>query len=166
MNEMRGAQGLAVALLVIACAESSPARPPAPALPPPAKVDERDLVSLLPAAVDSVLTVDLVRMRASAFARPLLEAAAAENGPGRRARGFDEITDVDAWAFARVGLPGGERGTLELARGRFDRTRVSDAFRATRPNARATELGGLAGVTDVDLAVAFISPQVVGWGPP
>jgi hypothetical protein len=162
----RATAALAMTLALGACAESTPPRPPQPSVAAPARADERDLVSLLPATVDSVLTVDLVRMRASAFARPLLVAAAAEDGPGRRARGFDEITDVDTWAFARVGLPGGERGTLELARGRFDRARVSAAFRAARPNARPTQLGTLEGVTDVDLALAFVSPQVMAWGPP
>ena len=157
---------LSGALLGLAsCAEAPSAGRSAPA-PPQSAPDERDLVSLLPAAVDSVLTVDLARLRGSAFARPLLQAAAGDDGQARRARGFDEIADVDAWAFARVGAPGGDRATLELARGRFDRARIFAAFRARWPQAQPTRFGRLEGVTEADVAVAFVSPRALVFGPP
>src|SRR6185369_15068328 len=72
---------LLVSLTAMGCAESSPApgERGAIALPPiHAIADERDLVSLLPETVDSILTVDLARLRGSAFARPLLTAATSE----------------------------------------------------------------------------------------
>jgi hypothetical protein len=155
-------------LTAAACAESTPPpgeRRPAALVPIHAIADERDLVSLLPESVDSILTVDLARLRASAFARPLLTAATNEDGSARGARGFDEIADVDAWAFARLATPGGDRATIELARGRFDRERVSAAFRTRWPQSRATGFGRFSGVTEANLAVMFVSPHALAFGP-
>jgi hypothetical protein len=159
---------LIACLTALSCAESSPApgeRGPAALIPIHAIADERDLVSLLPDSVDSILTVDLARLRGSAFARPLLTAATNEDRAARGARGFDEIADVDAWAFARMATPGGDRATVELARGRFDRARVTAAFSARWPQSRATQFGRLPGVTEANLAVMFFSPRAVAFGP-
>jgi hypothetical protein len=162
------ALALATVLMAAGCAESSPPVSPLASgqSVPRAAVDEHDLVSLLPDSVDSVLTVDLARLRGSVFARPLLTAASGEESGARRQRGFDEIADVDAWAFARVGIPGGDRATLELARGRFDRARVTAAFFAHWPQARPTQFGPLPGVTEANVGVAFVSARVLAFGPP
>ena len=130
-------------------------------------VRERDPISLLPAAVDSILTVDVARLRASAFARPFLSATeGADEASSRRKRGFDEIVDVDLWVFARLGTPGGDRATVEIGRGHFIRPRVAAAFRKSWPGARATQFGKLDGITDPNLAVAFVSDEVLVFGPP
>jgi hypothetical protein len=171
-GSLRAAALLAVmglcAVAVGACAESAatPSRATTNVtdVSTPVRVDERDLISLLPESVDSILTVNLARLRASAFARPLL-AAAAEDTRARKERGFDELVDVDAWAFARIATPGGNRATLELARGRFERDRVLAAFSARWPNARVTEFGHLPGATEANLAVMFISPRALAMGP-
>lgn len=149
-----------------------------------AVVDDRDPVSLLPTSVDSILTVDLVRLRSSSFAGPFLKprghgevaasevaaaeqtAAAEELTASRTRRGFDEVADVDLWVFARTGSTGGERGLLELARGRFDRGRVRSAFLRQWPGAHATQFGNSSGLTTPTVAVVFLSETVIGFGPP
>jgi hypothetical protein len=159
--------GPLAAAVLCACAEV-PAVPPA--TPAPVVVDEQDLPSLLPGSVDVVLSIDLVRVRASRFAAPLVETLRAEAGPlaagGRNARGFDEVADVDRFVFARFGPPGGERATLELCRGRFDQARVEQAFRTRYPDARPTQFGKAAGITSAGLGLTFLSPRVLAFGPP
>jgi hypothetical protein len=166
----RGLCVVALGCLASACAEAPAAPPVSPAAATEAvAVDDGDLVSLLPATVDSVLTIDLQRVRGARVAAPLLEALAREGplqGEGRTARGFDEVTDVDRWVFARYGPPGGERATIELGRGRFDRDRIERAFTQRFPDATATTFGGMAGVTRVGAGVVVLSPRVVAFGPP
>jgi hypothetical protein len=171
-QRFEGASALVCLVLVsITCASATPPATSVTVL----AVDDRDPVSLLPATVDSILTVDLVALRASAFAGPFLRPAAPtdpESGDeppeagSRTRRGFDEITDVDTWVFARMGAPGGERATIELARGRFARDRVSAAFRKQFPDAATTSFGTVTGITSPNQAVAFLSEEVLGLGPP
>ncbi|HEY0707210.1 MAG TPA: hypothetical protein VGG33_10445 [Polyangia bacterium] len=163
-----------VAAGALGCASGAPAGTPALVT---SVVDDRDPVSLLPAAVDSILTVDLVTLRGSAFAGPFLKAEAprregetedvepAARG-SRTRRGFDELIDVDAWVFARLGATGGERAMLELARGRFDRERVRAAFRNQFADARTTTFGTSSGMTTPTHAVVFLSEEVLAFGPP
>ncbi len=149
-----------------ACAEAPVTGTAMPAPLPAPVIDERDPVSLLPDTVDSVLTVDVAVLRASAFARPILTSVRGEEQALRRRRGFDEVDDVEKLVFARVAASAGERATIELLRGRFDLDKVAAAFSGRAPDASPTHFGKVRGVTLAEVGVALISPQTVIFGPP
>jgi hypothetical protein len=148
------------------CAPASPVAAPA-AAPPPALGS--GLLAFVPAPAEAVLVVDVSRLRGSPWAKPVLAWAAERERAGeggRDGRGFDEMADVDLWLFARVGNAASGRGTLELARGRFDRRRLLDAFAARRPASRGTSFAGRAGATDADQALVLLDERTVAFGPP
>lgn len=158
------------ALLVAlgACGSTPAPAPRAPAARPPS---EADLAAFIPAPAESVLSVDMIALRASPWAEPVLKWAATRNGAGettdqaaRQARGFDEVADVDRVVFGRVVTPGTGGATVELLRGRFARPRVEAAFGRHHGEARATTFGRLAGWADTQQAVAFVSDQTVVFG--
>lgn len=168
---MRGAPlALVAAAMGLGCAEATPTAPEPIARA--AIADDRDLVAFLPARTDAVLAVDMTVLRASRFARPMLGALSdptevdGKAPPPRQARGFDEILDVERYLFAQVGTPGGERATLELVRGRFDRARVAQAFRARFAGAAVSDMDRGEGLVSAELAAAFLSPRVLAFGAP
>jgi hypothetical protein len=162
-----GPARLALVALAAGCAPLPPPSPAPPAAPRPAPGDA--LLALVPAPAEAVLSVDVARLRASAWAKPVLAWAAerekaGEGGPG--ARGFDEMADVDTWLFARVGSAAAGVGTLELARGRFQGKRVLEAFAVRRPESRTTSFAGLPGAADAEQALALLDARTLAFGPP
>jgi hypothetical protein len=160
----RALPGLA---LLVACAPLPPPTPAPIAAPPPALGDA--LLALVPSPAEAVLSVDVSRLRGSPWAKPVLAWAAerekaGEGGPS--GRGFDEMADVETWLFARVGSAAAGVGTLELARGRFQRQRVLEAFATRRPESRPTSFAGLPGAADAEQAIALLDERTVAFGPP
>jgi hypothetical protein len=147
---------LLMPLLLLACA-------PLAARPAAAPSQRDALMALVPNPVQSLLAVDVARLRGSPWAKEVLASAAP--GSGRQGRGFDEIADVDRWLFATVRAPGSGTGTLELGRGRFDPGRVQAAFRERYPSAQERSFGAGSGLADVEAALTFPSAGTVALGP-
>jgi hypothetical protein len=156
----RAVWGAVLAGLTAGCAGAPlPASAPAsPAARPPT-----GLRRFVPGPVLSLLSVDLARLRRSAWALPVIDSAAPAGE--RSSRGFDEIADVDQWLFARVRAPGAGAGTLELGRGRFDHQRVLEAFRDHHPDARPQRFADVGGVADPEGGLAFLDEGVIALGP-
>jgi hypothetical protein len=147
---------LVLLTLLFACA-------PLPAHPPSPPVERDELLSLVSGPVQSLLAVDVARLRRSPWAKEVLASAAPS--ADRQGRGFDEIGDVDRWVFATVRAPGSGTGTLELGRGRFDPERVQAAFRDRHPTAQERSFGRGAGLADSEAAVTFPLANTVALGP-
>ena len=90
--------------------------------------EDGDLLAVVPGDAEVLISLDIEALRASPWTRSVI--AAGVEGAGR-ARGFDEIADVDRLLLVR--LPAETQGiSLSIAQGRFDRERVRVAFAAGR----------------------------------
>lgn len=120
---MRSAFLLAAAsLALVACA--TPDLPHAPAAPGRESPEDGDLLAVVPAEAEVLVSMDIEALRASKWTRSVI-AAGVEGA--RRARGFDQVADVDRLLMVR--LPADTQGlSLSIAQGRFDRERVRTAF--------------------------------------
>jgi hypothetical protein len=150
------------ALLAAGCAAFSPL-PSAPRASPRKPAAERDLLDLVPATAEALLWLDVSRLRASVWSRPVFAWAVERQrtASGRQGfRGFDEIADVDRWLFARTGAD-----TMELAEGRLDRKLVESTFRSKRPAATSLRRGSLDLLADAQQGLLFVSPRRVVLGP-
>ena len=158
------------AALVLAVAAGCAPLPPPPLAPPPAPptaVDDADLVALVPVPVEAVLAIDLVCLRGSPWARPVLAAATPEERTARAAqRGFDEIDDVDAWVVAKAPTDGTAAPALEIFRGRFAPSRLRRAFLARHPGATEAAPAGTTVLAGDDEALAFLTERTVAFGAP
>jgi hypothetical protein len=168
---MRRAARALAALGVVAAAACAPLQPPlAPvAAPPPTAVDDGDLLALVPAPIEGVLSVDVACLRGSPWARPVLAAATPEERAARvLERGFDQVDDVDAWVVAKApgGPAGGTAATLELFRGRFDFARLRRIFAARHPGAAEAAIGGTPVLAAADESLAFLTARTVAFGTP
>jgi hypothetical protein len=148
---------------VLAAGLAGPACAPVPPRPADPAPPRDDLMALVPGPLQSLLAVDVGQLRRSPWAQPVIESAAPADG--RQRRGFDEIRDVDRWLFATVRAAGSGSGTLELGRGRFDRTRIEAAFRERHPSAQERRFGSAAGLADSEAALTFPAGGTVALGP-
>ena len=149
---------LLAAVALAACAPLAPGPSRALTAAPPRT---RGLPDLVPSPSEALLVVDVARLRASPWSRPVFAWARERQrtATGRQGlRGFDEIDDVDRWVFARLasrpGAPASD--TLELAEGRFQSALVESAFRSRRPEARREARAGAELLTDGERAVALV----------
>jgi hypothetical protein len=160
------AMGLAAAA---ACAPLAPQITPVAPRPPTA-IDDGDLVALVPAPIEGVLSVDMACLRGSPWARPVLAAATPEERSARALeRGFDQVDDVDAWVVAKAPGQGGGDGqaaTLELYRGRFDFARLRRIFNARHPGATESAVAGTPVLGAADESLAFLTARTVAFGAP
>jgi hypothetical protein len=157
----RVALGL-VSMLAAGCAAFAP-MPSASRAPARRPAAERDLLDLVPATAEALLWLDVSRLRASVWSRPVFAWAVERQrtASGRQGfRGFDEIADVDRWLFARTGAD-----TIELAEGRLDRKLVEGTFRSKRPAATSARRGTLDLLADAQQGLLFVSPRRVVLGP-
>jgi hypothetical protein len=123
-----GLVGLLVALWGCATPDLPQAEAPGRQAP-----EDGDLLAVAPGEAEVLLSLDVEALRASAWTRSVIAAGAARE---KRARGFDEIADIDRLLLVR--LPADTGGiSLSIAQGRFDRARVRAAFGEGRAVAQA-----------------------------
>jgi hypothetical protein len=118
--------------------------------------DDSDLLAVVPGDAELMVSLDVAALRGSPWTRPVIAAGAEAN---RRPRGYDEIRDVDRVILVR--LPADATGTsLTIAQGRFDRTRVRDAFADRRRVSTATFRGCTIWSADSETA-AFLTDRTL-----
>lgn len=154
------ALGLAILSFSPACALTPPPASVAP--PKPRQADDSDLAASVPAAFEMVLELDMSRLRASPWSRPILESGSGERAAQIESLGYDEASDADRMLIA--GGPGGAQ--LTVVQGRLDRDRVVRAFRGRHPGAVDEERHGLPVTRAADAAMAFITPRTFVAGDP
>jgi len=112
----------AASFALVACA--TPDLPNAPKSVGREAPEDGDLLAVVPAEAEVLVSLDIEALRASRWTRSVI-AAGVEGA--KRARGFDEIADVDRLLLVR--LPADTQGiSLSIAQGRFDRERLRAAF--------------------------------------
>jgi hypothetical protein len=128
---VRGAFLLVSALGLLGCATPDLPQVAGPAVR--AAPEDGDLLAVVPAEAEVLVSFDVEALRTSPWTRPVVAAGVEA---GKRARGFDEIADVDRLLLVR--LPADTEGiSLSISQGRFDRDRVRAAFGAGRKMASA-----------------------------
>jgi hypothetical protein len=112
---------------------------------------------VVPAQAELVLTLDVVALRSSPWTRSMLAAGSEREG---RARGFDQIADVDRVLLVR--LPADVTGfSLSIAQGRFERARVRAALAAATPGLATASFRGCTIWTAGDEATAFLTDRTL-----
>jgi hypothetical protein len=133
-----------------------------PDLPkPPAELgrtapEDGELLAVVPGDAELLASLDIEALRASPWTRSLLAAGRERTA---RARGFDELADVDRLLLVR--LPGDVHGiSLSIAQGRFDRDRVRAALADGRPLASASFRGCVIWTSGKE-ATAFLTDRTL-----
>jgi hypothetical protein len=130
--------------------------------------DDADLWNLAPADAESIAEIDVVALARSPWSKSLVTGGFAEERDLRdREFGYDVFADVDRLLIAGVGTPVGT-GSLTVARGRFDVQRVSAAFGASAPGARAVRWreSPMWESEQSGRAVALVTPRTLVQGTP
>jgi hypothetical protein len=148
-----------VALAFLGCAT--------PDLPGPATSGARDipedddLWAVVPAEAEMVMAFDIAGLRSSPWTRGLLTGA--QEASDLKGKGYDPVADVDRMIVVR--LPSGPNASLTIARGRFNRERVSAAFSAAHPGATGDRFRSRALWMKGGEAVAFLTERTLLSGP-
>jgi hypothetical protein len=142
-------------LLCLACAtpDLHGAAPPPPVREAPA---DDDLFAVVPADAELVLMLDMVQLRTSPWTRGMVLGAQSSD------RGYDAVADVDRMMVVRMPE---DTDALVVARGRFDRGRVSSAFIAKRPGASGDRFRGCQVWAKDGDSVAFLTDRTILVGP-
>ena len=164
-----GARGLALAVSLVAAGGCGFFSEPELAAPPqvaakPAVLDDARLEALIPAGLETVIDIDVRAMRASPWTAALLETSPAQRETKLAALGYDDAVDVDRMIFGVASQDAGAP-TLVVARGRFDPTRVTDAYRDRWPGAMMDRWRGVAIASNGKDAIAVPSARTFVSGP-
>jgi hypothetical protein len=128
--------------------------------------DDRDLAALIPTGVDTVIEVDIGRLRQS----PWTSGALAQQDQTLRrqkaeALGYDVTDDVDQMVYA-VTAAGIQAPTLAITRGRFQMPTVEAAFRARWPGATADRWRNVLVLASGENALASLTARTFVSGAP
>lgn len=157
---------LLIAATVSACASWQEPAPNTPAQRPRDRPDDSDLAALVPAAVDTVIEVDMGPLLRSPWtAGVLAQTDQALRRQKADALGYDVIDDVDQIVYA-VTEAGVQAPTLVIARGRFKIAAVEAAFRARWPDASADSWRNVAIWSSGENALASLTERTFVSGPP
>lgn len=128
--------------------------------------DDEDTAALVPAGVETVIDVDVAALRRSLWTASVLEASDARAHAAKvEALGYDDLADLDRIIYA-VSAAGAEVPTLAIARGRFQATRVEEAFRARWPDAVVDRWRGIPVLASGENAIALVTPRTFVSGAP
>jgi hypothetical protein len=133
--------------------------------------DDSDLAALIPAGVETVIQIDIARLRASpwtggAFVIDDTDAGARQARARKvTALGYDDLADVDRTVYA-VTAAGAAAPTLVLTQGRLDRARVEEAFGARWKAAAASPWRGVSVLSSGENAIALPTARTLISGPP
>jgi hypothetical protein len=157
--------GALSAWLVVSCATpASPGSAAVAALPRTA-VDDDDLWALAPAEAELLVWADMAQLRESAWTKAALYKTAPEERAARsRARGFDEVDDVDRLLYVTVPLLR-EGASVLLAQGHMDRGRLGEAFQRQHPQTTTSDYRGATVLAEGEEAIAFLTKRTVVSGP-
>jgi len=161
---MRIVPALALGIVVVlaACAETGAGA--VRARGPRSSADDSELWNLIPGDSDAVADVDLAALRASPWARSLMEGSLdAEREERRRRFGYDVFTEAERMLVAGAEGAGGTN-TLTIARGRFDAERVASAFLGATPGGVSTQWRGSSLWEGQGRAVALVTPRTIAHG--
>lgn len=136
-----------------------------PSAPAAARFDDSDLASMVPAAAEVMMLVDVAQLRGSHWTRAAVQGRSAdERARHTQMRGFDEIADVDRLLVARLGAAD-DGPSLSIAHGRFDRERLEQAFRAGGTLRISSHRGRSLLVRGADEAMVLLSDRTLVSGP-
>ncbi len=128
--------------------------------------DDRDLPALIPVGVQTVIDVDMAALRRSAWTSPIMEGRDPKTRATKaEALGYDDVEDVDRIIYA-VTTVGVAAPTLVVAQGRFQSSRVEDAFRARWPAAVVDRWRGILVLSSGENAIAFLTARTFTSGAP
>lgn len=162
------AAALAVAATVGGCAfwQEPPLETPGGAQRPRDTPDDHDLAALIPAGIDTVIEVDVGRLRQSPWTSGALEQPdQALRRQKAEALGYDVTSDVDQIVYA-VTAAGIQAPTLAITRGRFQIATVEAAFRARWPGATADRWRNVPVLASGENALASLTARTFVSGPP
>ncbi len=151
-----------LASLAAGCAETSggSARPSGPR----AGADDADLWNLCPGDTDALAEVDLAALRASPWSSALMQGSLdGEREERRRRFGYDVFTEAERMLVAGTEASGAPN-TTTVARGRFDRERVANAFLGATPGGAASDWRGSPLWEGQGRAVALVTPRTLAHG--
>jgi hypothetical protein len=127
--------------------------------------DDDDLWALAPAEAELLVWADMTQLRESAWTKAALYKTAPEERAARsRARGFDEVDDVDRLLYVTVPLLR-EGASVLIAQGRMDRERLGAAFRRQHPQTTTSDYRGARVLAEGEEAIAFLTRRTVVSGP-
>ncbi|MBC8133382.1 MAG: hypothetical protein H7X95_10415 [Deltaproteobacteria bacterium] len=128
--------------------------------------DDRDPETLVPVGVQTVIDVDMAQVRRSPWVIPALEARDRRTRAAKdEALGYDDVNDVDRVIYA-VTAAGADAPTLVIAQGRFQTTRVQEAFRVRWPAAVVDRWRGIVILASGENAIALLTARTFASGTP